>query len=421
MVDNTVVDKEKTVKKIFPTYEVGSLPKLTARTKAFQGKPLLKEDRDELYHLSLRANISPENVIDLLSPPREDKEADGEATEKTKVKLTAQEKEFIINFNAFFNLKLQEACGLDFVYDGEAMRSEMYRHAAQAIDGFEDLPEMIRSREPDSWKAAACVSEPKLKKDSLTSLILNEFKQAKTYASQPLKVPLNDPYMIAVMSDNRYFIEKLREQYFHDPKKLRYEAKREFVLALARQVIHPQIEALASLGAKWIQLDAPAATLDLEHIPILVEGLNESIAGIENVKFSVHFCYPRRISLTDKNGYELLFPHVLGLDPKIDHFSLELANAANYKADLAVFRQYSDQRKFEIGVGVVDITLEKQLKGEMETPEIVRRRISEAVSILGDEKLVYVAPDCGLRQLSLERAVRLYDVMVEGAELARKG
>ena len=62
-----------------------------------------------------------------------------------------------------------------------------------------------------------------------------------------------------------------------------------------------------------------------------------------------------------------------------------------------------------------------KLKREIETAEIVRQRIIEAATVLGDEKLVYVAPDCGLRQLSLERSVRIYDLLVEGAELARKG
>ncbi len=398
------------VEKLFPTYEVGSLPKLSARMKAFQGKALLESDIVELSSVARRAHFSPQNIIELVRRPGE-----------TGEKLTVEEKSFVTNFNALLYLKLQEECGLDFVYDGEAKRSEMYRHVAKDVAGFEDLPEMLRSRGPDSWKSSVCVEEPRLKNNSLSGLVLDEFKQAKTYASHSLKVPLDDPYMIAVMSDDRHYIEKLRPPYASDPKKLRYEAKRELVLALSRHVIRPQVEALAAAGAQWIQLDAPAATLDLEHIPILVEGLNECVTGVEGVKFSVHFCYPRRISLMEKNGYELLFPHILNLDPKIDHFSVELANAADYKNDLAVFKQYADQRQFEIGVGVVDITLEKQVKGEIETVEIVKRRICEAASVLGDEKLVYVAPDCGLRQLSLERAVRIYDLLVEGAELARKG
>ena len=62
----------------------------------------------------------------------------------------------------------------------------------------------------------------------------------------------------------------------------------------------------------------------------------------------------------------------------------------------------------------------KQECGEIETPQIVCNRILKAVDILGSQSLVYVAPDCGLRQLSLERAIQIYQIIMEGRELARK-
>ncbi|MBI4148519.1 hypothetical protein HY490_04470 [Candidatus Woesearchaeota archaeon] len=203
-----------------------------------------------------------------------------------------------------------------------------------------------------------------------------------------------------------------------EPRKARYHAKREFTLALARYVIRPQVEAVIAAGARWVQLDAPAATLDLEHIPIFVEGINEVVRGLD-AKFSIHLCYPRRITPIHKKGYEMLFPHVLNLDSRVNHFSLELANAEDYENDLHPFVRCG--RKFEIGVGVVDITLERQQSGTIEKPETVRQRIAAALNVLKDPALVYVAPDCGLRQLTLERAIRLYEVMVLGTELARRG
>ena len=98
-----------------------------------------------------------------------------------------------------------------------------------------------------------------------------------------------------------------------------------------------------------------------------------------------------------------------------------MANGGQYEEDLAPFAKYQYERRFEIGAGVVDITLERQQQGLIETPEEVRNRIDRIVNVLKDPELVYVAPDCGLRQLSLERTVELFDVVVEGAELARRG
>ena len=225
------------------------------------------------------------------------------------------------------------------------------------------------------------------------------------------------------MSDNRYYTRLARKRFPEDVWKQEYQAKRDFTLVLAKDIIRPQVKAAVSLGAQWIQLDLPVATVNPDHIPIVVEGINAVVENIpgEDLQFSLHFCYPRRNSLTTKNGYELLYPHVLNLNQRVKHFSLELANADTYEQDLAVFAQYQEERKFDLGVGVIDITLGRQRDGLFETPPLVRDRIIRAAQALKDPTLIYVAPDCGMRQLSLERCIRLYETMVEGAELARKG
>lgn len=392
--------------KLFPTYEVGSLPKLSMRVKALRGESVTDKDILELKKIGEKYSVVVEEVIDIL-----------EKQQKEKYKPTSEERKKIIDLNALLNTHIQEKCDLDFVYDGEARRNEMYRHVAEQIEGFADLPEMIRSRGPDSWRASVCVAPPFLK--SIDTVILNEFLFVQKHAQQAVKVPVDDPYMIAAMSDNRYYTELLYKKYQDEPRQLRYEAKCALTLALAKKVIRPQVEAVVQHGAQWIQLDIPAATIDIEHIPIVVDGINKVVEGFTGVKFSLHMCYPRRKSLCDKRGYELLFPHIEQLEPSVNHLSLELANGDQYEKDLAPFAQ--SDRKFEIGVGVIDITLERQQKGLMETSTKVRDRILRAAEVLGDPKLVYVAPDCGLRQLSLERCIKLYQVMREGAELARKG
>lgn len=395
---------------LFTSYEIGSFPKLAARVKALRGSPVSDGDRSEILRLAALANVDDSEIIGILDKQRADKSM-----------LTPQEKDAIIDFNALLNLRLQEQSGLDVVYDGEARRLEMYRNVARQISGFRDLPEMIRSRGPDSWRAAVCVDEPKLNVSLDELPIIKEFEFVKKNARRPIKVPIDDPYMVAVMSDNRFYAESLKSQYEGYPKKLSYEAKRAFNMALARNIIRPQVEALARVGANWIQLDAPAATIDIEHIPILVEGINEVVRGIEGVKFSLHICYPRRFSLTDKSGYELLFPHLLQLNQKVNHLSLELANGCQYEKDLAPFAQYQDQRKFKIAAGVVDITLERAQKGLLETPEMVRGRLIKTANVLRDPNLVYATLDCGLRQVSYDNAIARCRVLVEGRELARKG
>lgn len=393
---------------LFPTYEIGSLPKLNAKVKATRNQPVTDEDIQEVQTLAKQFSVEANEVIDLLNDLR------------TR-NITLGEVSTLADFNSLLYLRLQEAVGLDFVYDGEARRAEMYQHVATRVNGFERTPEMIRSRGPDSWRMAVCVAPPTLKDGSLDDLVIKEFSFVHQHARRPTKVPLDDPYMIAIMSDNKHYVETLRSQYGDDPRILKYEAKRAFSLALAQKVIRPQVEAVLERGAEWIQLDIPAATLDIEHIPIMVESINAVVDGIEHLKFSLHLCYPRRVSLTEKSGYELLFPAILNLNPNVNHLSLELANADQYEKDLAVFARYRDQRVFELGVGVIDITQEQSLKGTIETPEIVRDRILRTTQTLGNSERIYVAPDCGLRQLQLDRCLRLYETMIKGAELARRG
>ncbi|MEK6967902.1 MAG: hypothetical protein AABX51_04695 [Nanoarchaeota archaeon] len=382
--------------KLFPTYEVGSMPKLEARVKALAGQEVTEKNIAQVKYFSQAAGIDDAEIIDVFSRLNSERRKPNE-----------EERDAIANFNALLNIKLEEKSGLDFVYDGEGRRIEMYRHMARQISGFEDIPEMIRSRGPDSYKKSICVAPPKLLS---TDLLFSEFNFTVSNANTEVKVPINEPYMMAVMSDNAYYLQKARKKLSGPAAS--YEAKRNLTLELARNVVRPQVELLAKHGAKWIQLDAPAATLDLAHIPIFIEGLNESVAGIDDVTFSVHLCYPRRVSLTEKSGYELLFPHLESLDRRISHLSLELANAGQYERDLAPFKS----THFSIGAGVIDITAERAAS---QTPEMVAGRLHQVADILGDASRVYAAHDCGLRQLSLEEAVRLDNVLVEGAALAR--
>jgi len=273
--------------KLFLTYEVGSLPKLDARVKALAANlsknPVTGRDISDFERYASMAGLDVFEIVDILKR---------QITDGTSLK--ADEKSAIIDANAAVNIRLQEIFGLDFIYDGEARRTEMYRHVATQVQGFKDFPEMIRSRGPDSWRAAICVDEPRLR-GSLDELqIIKEFEFVRNHATHKIKVPIDDPYMIANMTDNRHYMENLAAMYENDPRRLRYEAKRALTLALAQNVIRPQVEAAVKTGAKWIQLDIPSATIDVEHIPIMVEGINAVVSGIEGVKFSLHLCYPRQ-------------------------------------------------------------------------------------------------------------------------------
>ncbi|MGH2627602.1 MAG: hypothetical protein ACRDHY_13240, partial [Anaerolineales bacterium] len=111
------------VDKLFPTQEIGSLAKPPWLLKGVRGTKLSREDWADLDHWGARLEIE---GIDHL---RRLLNGGGEPSEKTKGAIR--------DWAALFAIRLEEAAGLDVVYDGEARRVEMYEYPVRRIDGFQ--------------------------------------------------------------------------------------------------------------------------------------------------------------------------------------------------------------------------------------------------------------------------------------------
>jgi 5-methyltetrahydropteroyltriglutamate--homocysteine methyltransferase len=259
----------------------------------------------------------------------------------------------------------------------------------------------VRSFDNRYYRKAACVRKVGFKKP----YHLNEFVYVMRNAKRKIKVPVTGPYTLAEWSFNEYYQKRLSEKY-GDLRKLKFEAKREFVLDLAKEVIRPNLQRLAEAGAQWIQLDEPALTTKPEEVPFFVEAFNECTAGI-GCKFSVHICY---------SDYRLLYPHILELK-NCTQLALEFANRDDEREDaygeLNLLNEYGDRR--EVGLGVADVHVDK-----IESPQLVRDRIHYAAKILGDPERIYVNPDCGLRTRTWDVAYAKLCNIEKGAELARQ-
>ena len=357
---------------MFETYEIGSLPKPRWIVKALRREKLSEEDFKKMREWSNRVGVSSEEI--------ERKIREG----------TAKRKE-IRDFAALFNIRYMESAGLDYVYDGEARRIEMYEYPVKYIEGIE-LLDWVRSFDNKYYRKGVCVDKPRLKKP----YHVEEFLFVKEHARRGIKVPVTGPYTLADWSFNEYYYHPD----FFNIKESRYRAKEEFVFDIAREIIRPNIIALVNAGARWIQIDEPAATTHPEEVPLFVEAFNEVVKGID-AKFSVHICY---------SDYSLLYPHIL--DMKVDHYAFEYANSGNYDRTLSLFKEYGDKK--EIGLGVVDVH-----RDELESPELVKERLLHAYHFLEDY-IIYANPDCGLRTRTLEVAYEKLKSVVKGAQMARE-
>ena len=183
-------------------------------------------------------------------------------------------------------------------------------------------------------------------------------------------------------------------------------------LSLAKNVIRPNIKALVDHGAKWVQIDEPAATTYSDEVDLVVETFNESIKGL-NVKASIHMCF---------SDYRVFFPAILEMK-NCFQYQWEFANADT--------TELGTDRKARLGYKVLDLFKEHNVPGTIglgvlnihtnfiEPAELVRDRILYASEILGPER-IYVNPDCGLRTRKLDVAFAKLQNMVAGAKLARE-
>ena len=368
---------------ILPTQEVGSLAKPDWRVAAAAGREIQINQVRSATDWAVRLGLDPIESEDILCQARERLRAgDGlDDNNLNQVKLLA----------ARYAVRLQEAAGLDIVYDGEQDRSEMYQHAIERTAGFA-WRGRVRAFDNKSYKKAACVGEPAAD----TAWHTAELERLQPLTTKKIKVPVTGAYTLAAWSYDEH-----------------YSSRHDLVLSLAKNVLRPNIQTLLDAGADWVQIDEPAATTVPGEVPLFVESFNESVRGLAG-KFSVHICF---------SDYEQLFPHIAELE-NCSQFSLEFANrdprttgtTATDRPAYSVLQRFKEYcPDSAIGLGVTSVH-----DDDIESPELVRDRILRAVEITGDPSQVYPSPDCGLRTRSWDVAFRKLSATVIGTQLAKE-
>ena len=278
-------------------------------------------------------------------------------------------------------IDLFEKAGLENLgVGGEMFRWEMYEHLASNVGGLEFYG-MVRSFDNRYYRKGSVVSEITRK----NPFHVDELEYLLSQTKGKLKVPITGPYTMMDWSFNEYY-------------KDRYETAMEFAKLLN--------EDMKELKKEWdkkypgkkfeIQLDEPATTTHPDEMNIVVDSLNKSVEGIENVEFTIHVCYSR--------DYNLLYD-VMN-DIKIDGLNLEFANRDTLESgisddkrpgfnDLKYFNERNDGKKF-MGLGVTDVHIDY-----VEPVKLIEDRINYALKILPPD-LIRLNPDCGLRTRSRE-------------------
>jgi 5-methyltetrahydropteroyltriglutamate--homocysteine methyltransferase len=272
-------------------------------------------------------------------------------------------------------IRFQEEIGVDLLVDGEQYRGDMATYFAEEMDGFE-IGGLVRSygnryyRKPIATGAVRR-SHP---------ITVEAWKFAQSLTKKPVKGMLTGPYTIADWSFDEH-----------------YGSRRDFVLDLAR-AIHDEAMDLAAAGAKFIQVDEPAASARMEELPLVAEAMGIVTDGLPAYAIT-HICY---------GDFMRAYPTMLEIP--VDQIDLEMTNS-----DFDLLGRFKDTPfTKDIGLGVVDVHSHR-----LEAVDEVVRGIKLALEVLPPER-VFVDPDCGLKTRTVEEARAKMQAIVEGSRRVRQ-
>ena len=375
----------------FVTREIGSLAKPGWRVKSVAGRPV--EETDVEYARKWGERFGMDGMEELTGILQK-----GQS-------FSDEEKEKIQDYAALYGLRLLESSGLDVVYDGEQRRSEMYDHAVKHAEGFETRG-TVRSWDNKYYTKAAVVEKPKVE----DTYDLQEYEFVRDNTDRVVKIPFTGAYTIMDWSYDEHYAGG--QSLLGATAERRIEARRQFGIDAARDVVRPNVAGIVEAGAGWVQIDEPAATTRPEEVPLVVETFNATREGID-ARCSIHICF---------SDYSCLFPHIEELDDCYElqlefsnRDSLETGTKAEDRPGYAILERFRESAwDGKIGLGVIDIHTDF-----IEPPELVRDRILYAAGVLGPER-IEVNTDCGLRTRSWEVSYEKLVNMVEGARLAEE-
>jgi 5-methyltetrahydropteroyltriglutamate--homocysteine methyltransferase len=276
-----------------------------------------------------------------------------------------------------------ERVGIDVITDGEMRRESYSNRFATALSGVDlDEPGVALDRTGHPNPVPRVVGE--IRRSRPVEVRDVEFLRSLT--SRRIKITVPGPFTMT---------QQAQDVFYGDARAL--------ALAYAAAV-NEELHDLKAAGADVVQIDEPylQARPDAARA-YAIEAIDRALDGISGDTV-LHTCFGYAHVVHDKpDGY----PFLRELDAcRATHLSLE---AAQPRLDAGILRDVPGKT---IVLGVLDLGAE-----EVETPDEVAKRVAAALAVVGEERLV-VAPDCGMKYLPRERALRKLEAMVAGAELA---
>lgn len=272
-------------------------------------------------------------------------------------------------------IRFQEEIGVDILVDGEMYRGDMATYFAEEMDGFE-IGGLVRSYGNRYYRKPIAVGDVR----RTHPITIEMWRFAQSLTDRPVKGMLTGPYTIGDWSFDEH-----------------YQSRRELVLDLAR-AIHAEAQDLVTAGARFVQIDEPAASTRMDELPLVAEAMGIVTEGLEAHAIT-HICY---------GDFKAAYPQML--DIPVDQIDLATTNAG-YEL-LGRFPEEPFSKA--IGLGVVDVHSHR-----VESADEVAKGIKLALEVLPAER-IFVSPDCGLKTRTVEEAEGKMRAIVEGTRRVRE-
>jgi 5-methyltetrahydropteroyltriglutamate--homocysteine methyltransferase len=256
-------------------------------------------------------------------------------------------------------IDFQESIGTDVIVDGEQYRGDMVAFFAEELPGLE-IGGLVRSYGNRYYRKP--IATGPIGRDSAVTVDWWEYAQSLT--DKPVKGMLTGPYTICDWSFNEH-----------------YETRRDFVLDLAR-VIRDEALDLEKAGARFIQIDEPAASTRMDELDLVIEAMSVVTEPL-TAHTITHICY---------GDFHKAYPKMLEIP--VDQIDLEFANS-----DYSLLEEFSDNAFTKyIGLGVTDVH-----SHELESVDEIVDGIRKSLKLIPPERM-FVDPDCGLKTRTEDEA-----------------
>ena len=275
-------------------------------------------------------------------------------------------------------IRMQEDVGLDILVHGEMERGDMVTYFGERLTESMAIGGLVRSYGNRYYRKPIITGELRWQ----GPMTVEMWRYAQSLTDKPVKGMLTGPYTIVEWSFDEH-----------------YNSRRDAVLAMA-QVVRREAEELVNAGAKFVQVDEPAASTRPEEMDLVLEALAIVTRGL-GAKTITHVCY---------GDFARVFDHIAKLP--VDQIDLEMANS-DY-ALLEMIREHRDEFDKELAMGVVDVH-----NHVLETREQVKAGIRKGLEVLPPERL-FIDPDCGLKTRTVEEAEAKLRLIVEATREVKR-